>query len=122
MKRVALCGLALLLLAASPPVPKTVKISADDYPVAAREAGLEGDVRFTLTIDAKGRVSDCTVTASSAAALADGTCALARERWRFDPARDDAGAKVPGQASFSIAWRIALPCPRPDGQTICVFL
>lgn len=114
--------LALLLIAASPPLPKNVKIGAEDYPEAAREAGVEGDVRFTLAIDAKGRVSDCRVTASSAASLAEGTCALARARWKYDPARDDAGAKVPGEARYSIAWRIILPCPKPDGETLCVFL
>lgn len=124
MSRRALLALAPLLLAASPPAPRVVKIDAADYPAAAAEAGVEGNVRFDLEIDAKGKVAGCTVTAGGdlPAGLAADTCALATKRWRFDPARDDAGAKVPGRLPYSIAWRIALPCPRPDGQTICVFL
>jgi TonB family protein len=112
------------LLAASPPTPKTIMLDAADYPEAASEAGVEGDVRFELDIDAKGKVSGCTVTAGGdlPAGLAAGTCAAVTKRWRFEPARDDAGVKVPGRLSFSIAWRIALPCPRADGETICVFL
>lgn len=121
--------LAPLLLAASPPapgppIPRNITLAADDYPEAASAAGVEGDVRFEVDIDAKGKVSGCRVTAGGdlPAGLAADTCAVAMKRWRFDPARNATGAKVPGRLSFSIAWRIALPCPRPDGTTVCVFL
>src|SRR3546814_11775743 len=38
---------------------------ADHYPAAARAAGEEGIVHMRLAIDAEGKVTDCTVTASS---------------------------------------------------------
>lgn len=113
-----------LLVAASPPKPAKVPISEADYPEAASNAGVEGDVRFDLAIDAKGKVTGCAITAGAAlpAGLAASSCAIATTRWRFAPARDDAGKKVPGRLSYSIAWRITGRCPPPDGQTICVFL
>ena len=115
---------APLLLAAAPPQPAKLMISEADYPEAARNAGVEGDVAFDLLIDAKGKVTGCEVTAGAAlpAGMAADTCAVAQKRWRYTPARDDAGHKVPGRVHHAIAWRIALRCPAPDGQTICVFL
>lgn len=123
MKR-TLLALSPLLLAATPPQPTRVPITERDYPEAAREAGVEGDVAFDLLIDAKGKVTGCEVTAGAdvPSGLAAGTCAVALARWRFAPARDDAGQKVAGRTSHAIAWRIARRCPPPDGKTICVFL
>ena len=123
MKR-AVLALVPLLLAATAPQPARVTISEADYPEAARTAGVEGDVAFDLLIDEKGRVTGCRITAGAnlPAELAADTCAAAQKRWRFAPARDDAGQKVPGQVHYAIAWRISLRCPAPDGETICVFL
>lgn len=119
-----LLALAPLLLAASPPTATRVMISDSVYPDAAREAGVEGDVAFELAIDDKGKVAGCTVTEGAAlpAGLAADTCRLASSRWRFAPARDDAGKKVASTVFYRIAWRISLRCPPPDGLTICVFL
>ena len=114
-----------LLMAATPPQPSKVMISDADYPEAARMAGLEGDVAFDVLVDEKGKVTGCEVTrgANLPGGLAADSCALARKRWRYTPARDDAGRKVPGRVPYAIAWRITSRCPPPDGQTIiCVFL
>lgn len=123
MKRMLL-PLLPLLLAASPPLPRVVMVSESDYPKAARQAGVEGDVRFDLLIDAKGKPSGCTITAGAdlPASLAADTCAMAVKRWRFVPARDDQGQKVAGQRSYSFAWRMAGSCPAMDNETICVRL
>lgn len=126
MKRLLLPLLPLLLAAAaSPPLPRTVVISEDDYPEAARQAGVEGDVEFDLMVDAKGNNSACQVTlgADLEANLAADTCAFALRRWHFAPARDETGKKVAGRQHFAIAWRIALPCPHGRSVTyICVSL
>jgi TonB family protein len=124
MTLLALLMLAQSVIAAAPPQPKKVILDADAYPESARDAGVEGDVAFDLTIDAKGLVTGCTVTkgATLPAGLAADACALAKANWRFLPARDDAGKKVPGTVHYALAFRISGRCPPPDGQTVCVFL
>jgi TonB family protein len=124
MRKLLLLATLPWLVAASPPLPRTPGFGFQDYPEAARLAGVEGDVRFDLVIDEKGKVASCTVTAGAdlPERLAADTCAAATARWRFAAARDDAGKKTSGRLSYSIAWRIALACPKPDGQTVCVFL
>ena len=124
MKLMALLMLAQALIAATPPQPKKVILDQDAYPEAARDAGVEGDIAFDLAIDAKGVITGCTVTkgADQPFNLAADSCALARANWKFLPARDEAGNKVPGTVHYAIAFRISRRCPPSDGQTVCVFL
>jgi len=124
MKLMALLMLAQAVIAATPPQPKKVILDQDAYPEAARNAGVEGDIAFDLAIDAKGVITGCTVTkgADHPSNLAADACALAKANWKFLPARDEAGKKVPGTVHYAIAFRISRRCPPPDGQTVCVFL
>ena len=124
MKLMALLMLAQALIAATPPQPKKLILDQDAYPEAARNAGVEGDIAFDLAIDAKGVITGCTVTkgADHPSNLAADACALAKANWKFLPARDEAGKKVPGTVHYAIAFRISRRCPPPDGQTVCVFL
>ena len=79
----------------------------DDYPLAARRAGLEGTVYFRLDIDAEGRPSACTITQSSGhAVLDDATCPLLMKRARFNPARDDTGKAVAGSWNSRFRWSL----------------
>jgi hypothetical protein len=116
--------IAQAVIAATPPQPKKVILDQDAYPEAARDAGVKGDIAFDPAIDAKGVITGCTVTAGAdqPSNLAIDACALARANWKFLPARDDAGKKVPGTVHYAIAFRISRRCPPPDGQTVCVFL
>ena len=124
MKLMALLMLAQAVIATTPPQPKKVILGQDAYPEAARDAGVEGDIAFDLAIDAKGVITGCTVTkgADQPFNLAADACALARANWKFLPAGDAAGKKVPGTVHYAIAFRISRRCPPPDGQTVCVFL
>jgi|LauGreDrversion2_6_1035139.scaffolds.fasta_scaffold184986_2 protein TonB len=124
MKLMALLMLAQAVIAATPPQPKKLILDQDAYPEAARNAGVEGDIAFDLAIDAKGVITGCTVTkgADHPSNLAADACALAKANWKFLPARDEAGKKVPGTVHYAIAFRISRRCPPPDGQTVCVFL
>ncbi|WP_310474498.1 TonB family protein [Sandarakinorhabdus sp.] len=134
MKRAALLLMTPALIAANlsaapqsapiPPQPKKVVLDADAYPEAARDAGVEGDIAFDLDIDAQGMVTGCKVTkgADQPSGLAADACTLAKINWRFLPARDEAGKKVPGTVHYALAFRISGRCPPPDGQTVCVFL
>ncbi len=80
--------------------------NADYRPRWIRE-GLTGSARFTLAIDAGGKVTGCTITRSTGhPALDMATCELVTKRARFDGARDSNGKPVAGSFSSTITWNI----------------
>jgi protein TonB len=80
--------------------------NADYRPRWIRE-GMTGSARFTLSIDASGKVSNCTITRSTGhAELDDATCLLVTKRARFDAARDAYGKPVAGSYSNTVNWNI----------------
>jgi protein TonB len=82
-------------------------ISNDDYPSSALRNEEQGTTGFRLDVGPDGRVSGCTVTASSgSAALDSATCRLLRSRARFTPATDSTGAKTSDSVSGRIRWQI----------------
>lgn len=82
-------------------------VTQDDYRSSWIRRELEGATGFTLTIDANGRVSDCTVTRSSGHGELDAaTCQLVMKRARFDPARGQDGGRTGGSYSSSVRWKI----------------
>jgi TonB family protein len=93
--------------------------TADDYPAAALRAEAEGSVFFRLDIAPDGRVSACTVTASSgSAALDNAACRILRSRVRAIPARNAGGNAVADVISSSI--RFILPELAPERAGIPV--
>lgn len=103
---------------APPPAPTRVEpararanlssyISDSDYPPSSLRNEEEGTVGFSLTVGPDGRVTNCTVTASSGhAALDAATCRIMRSRARFTPARDSTGASVADTQSGRVRWQI----------------
>ena len=82
-------------------------VTEADYSSRAMRLGMEGVTRFTLTIGADGRVSDCQVTGSSGHAELDtAACQLIAKRARFEPARNDKGDKIAGSYSSAVRWTI----------------
>ena len=82
-------------------------VSTNDYPTRDLREGNQGTTRYRLSIDAAGRVSECTVTASSGhPGLDRATCDKVRSRARFEPATDQTGARVPGSFAGSVTWQI----------------
>lgn len=80
--------------------------NADYRPRWIRE-NLTGSARFSLSIDANGKVTDCTITRSTGhAALDEATCQLVTKRARFDAARDGNGKPVAGTYSNTVNWNI----------------
>lgn len=68
---------------------------------------LSGTARFTLAIDARGKVTGCTVTRSTGHAPLDAaTCNLVTKRAKFEAARDGNGKAVAGSYSGTITWII----------------
>jgi len=81
--------------------------STDDYPAAALRGNDEGTTGFSLTIGTNGRVSECSVTASSgSSALDQATCRILRSRARYTPARDASGNPTSGRDSGRVTWRL----------------
>lgn len=80
--------------------------NADYRPRWIRE-NLTGSARFTLAIDASGKVTGCTITRSTGHAELDAaTCQLVTKRARFEAARDGNGKPVAGSYSNSVNWNI----------------
>jgi TonB family protein len=68
----------------------------------------EGAVQFRLEVDAQGRVTACTVTRSSGdSQLDETTCAILRERARYEPARSAEGRAVAGTDMGRVTWRMS---------------
>lgn len=63
-------------------------------------------VAFRLLIGRDGSIRDCRIARSSGLAILDqATCAAARRRLRFRPARDTAGRPVEGWSFGDFTWR-----------------
>lgn len=82
-------------------------VTNDDYRSRWIMEELSGTARFTLAIDATGKVTGCTVTRSTGhGALDAATCNLVTKRARFDAARDGNGKAVAGSYNGTITWKI----------------
>ena len=90
---------------AAPKGSLTGLFSGDDYPPSAQRSGDQGTTAVRLTIGTDGRVSDCSVTASSGSGSLDSaTCSIIKRRARFTPAKDQAGGPTTGSYSQRIKW------------------
>jgi protein TonB len=119
MRFVSLCPAALALLVAlaawrpppDEPVPEQVGLASlfsdEDYPVEALRRDEQGKVDFRLDVGKDGRVTRCTVTASSGSASLDSaTCRLVAERARFQPKLDARGRPVRARYVSHLKWVI----------------
>jgi protein TonB len=82
-------------------------ISTDDYPPSAIRAEEEGTTGIAWTINAQGRVENCTVTSSSGSrALDDAACRAITRRGRYSPALDQSGNPITSKSSRRVTWRL----------------
>jgi protein TonB len=80
-------------------------VTTIDYPRTALHRGEQGTTRFSVSVDARGKATECTITRSSgSAALDQATCKNVLRRAKFEPATDKYGVKVPGTYSNSVSW------------------
>jgi protein TonB len=98
--------------APAPAVPARANLSAvigsDDYPDEAIRNDEQGKSGFVLSIDRRGRVTDCTITKSSGSRSLDrATCSIMSRRARFTPARNDTGQTVESTYHSSVSWVLA---------------
>jgi len=81
--------------------------TTNDYPSRALREDREGTTRFRVTVNAKGRVESCQVTASSGHADLDAaTCKNISRRARFRPSLDSQGNPTTGTYSNRVRWQI----------------
>ena len=79
----------------------------DDYPNRALREEREGVTRFTVQVNAEGRVTSCNVTNSSGSPdLDDAACRSVSRRARFKTATNGEGEAVAGSWSSSVRWQI----------------
>lgn len=82
-------------------------VTNDDYRTRWILEEMAGTARFNLAIDARGKVTGCTITRSTGHAPLDtATCDLVTKRARFDAARDGTGKPVAGNYTGVITWQI----------------
>ena len=88
--------------------------ASDNYPFWASQIGDQGSVKFRLSIDPAGRVTDCTIVVPSRhATLNQPTCDLILARARFSPATDRRGRGVATSYSRQVRWTMPPPAPSP---------
>lgn len=76
-----------------------------DYPASAIRNEEQGTTRFRLQVNAEGRVTECSVVASSgSAALDSATCRIMKSRAKFFPARDSEGNATTDIVTAGIKW------------------
>ena len=82
--------------------------SGDDYPRDAQIKGEEGTAQARLSVDAKGKVSACTIIRSSGSqSLDEATCRILKRRARFIPAHDANEEPVPTSVvTPPVTWRL----------------
>ena len=82
-------------IARNPKVPPRVaSTAAPIYPQALRDAGIGGRVVVRGVIGVDGRVESAEVVRSSGNSTLDNNALSAFYKWRFSPAKNDAGQKV----------------------------
>ncbi|MBS3931508.1 MAG: TonB family protein [Sphingomonadales bacterium] len=82
-------------------------VGENDYPTSDLRAGHEGRTAYRLSIDTSGKVTNCTVTASSGwPGLDKTTCDKLTSRGKFEPATNSDGERVAGTFSSAVSWRI----------------
>lgn len=81
------------------------RIVDSDYPRSASRSGASGTVMVHLSVAPDGRVEGCRVARSSGSPdLDEVTCRLARERFRYSPARDSQGRAVADTVGWKQVW------------------
>jgi len=77
------------------------------YPARAIRQELEGNVGVSVVIGADGRVTSCSVTASSGESILDEAACEGMQRYaRYTPALNDAGQPTTGRDTLTIVYRL----------------
>lgn len=81
------------------------RINNSDYPKSATAARQGGTVTAHFTVGTDGRASNCRVVKSSGNAEIDAaTCRLIEQRFRYEPARNNAGQAISDVTGWQQTW------------------
>lgn len=98
---------AAATLSTATPIDFSSWFHAEDYPIEAMKAGIEGSVTFEVDVDAEGKPTACRIATSSGSPILDQTtCDIVRARARFKPALGADGKRVPGKFMKTAVWRL----------------
>lgn len=90
----------------SPPRWRSGRIKDSDYPQALGDEGVGRRITVQFTVAETGRVTGCTVLASSGLPDLDrATCQAIERRYRFKPSRDANGNPVTSMVAEDHVWR-----------------
>lgn len=79
----------------------------NNYPSRAVRQEIEGNVGMSVVIGADGRVTQCSVTASSGSSILDEAACDGMQRYaRYQPALDAAGNPTTGRDSMTIVYQL----------------
>lgn len=82
-------------------------VTNDDYPPSAQRDGVEGVTGFSLAVGPDGKVTGCSITASSGSSILDDTaCRLLTRRARFNPAKEAGGSPIASTYAGRFRWQI----------------
>lgn len=100
----------------APPRLIAGSISNMDYPSAAIRAGEQGSVHMELRVAADGSVASCEVLETSGSQVLDQqSCALATQRFLFEPGRNSEGAATASRSRHRVRWVLPDDAPGGDG-------
>ncbi len=94
----------------------------DDYPPEALRAESQGSVVAALAVNPQGRVTSCMIQSSSGSGVLDAaTCAIATNRFFFNPATDKNSKPIAGQFRLPVRWvlpkNLPVVVPNPVVET-----
>lgn len=88
-------------------VNATAWVTPNDYPPVSIERGEAGTAKVELHVTAEGKVDGCNVQQSTGSPLLDATtCAVIRQRARYEPATDRNGHVTASTDTRTINWAI----------------
>lgn len=100
--------------AAADPVPLTIDVGPDFYPVEALAARIEGDVPITVKVSETGELRCAVAPGNAPASLKRPSCLLVAARNIFAPPIRD-GKAIAQEYAFVVRWRLSRDGRQFDG-------
>jgi TonB family protein len=105
---IALIAAAAVTAPAPAPIDPDSWFGPNSYPMEAQKKGIEGSVKYDVSVDRKGEPKSCRIVASSGSSILDrATCKTVLSKAHFTPAIGPDGKAVAGHFSNKAIWHTA---------------